>query len=234
MSVYNLGVVDHAHVYDDGWVFKHLHSHVYHKGVGKKGANNVASLIVKTLRQLNLLCKDSVGGELNVIFDNCSCQNKNNTVLRLAAWLVAMGYFKEVNFIFLVVDHTKNAADCLFNSLKHEYHKQNLFTLQDLVRTLNKSTSVSIHPSVPEDFLNCNKLLNVLFRMLAGNIKKSHIFSCNDDGAQLNLWQSNLMEHEEFVFYLWKKGTWNEASRDEIAQYSASQLMPISFVGLNL
>jgi hypothetical protein len=46
MSVYNLGIVDHAYVYNNRWVSKHLHYHVYHKGVGKKGANNVASLLV--------------------------------------------------------------------------------------------------------------------------------------------------------------------------------------------
>ncbi len=34
MSFYNLGVVDHAHVYDDGWVSEHLHCHVYTEGIG--------------------------------------------------------------------------------------------------------------------------------------------------------------------------------------------------------
>jgi hypothetical protein len=61
MSIYNLGVVNHAHVYNDGWVSEHLHCHVYNKGIGKKGANSVALLIMKTLQKLNLLCKDSVG-----------------------------------------------------------------------------------------------------------------------------------------------------------------------------
>jgi hypothetical protein len=67
LSIYNLGVVHHAHIYNDGWVSEHLHCHVYTEGVGKKDANNVASLIMKTLQKLNLLCKDSVGGELNII-----------------------------------------------------------------------------------------------------------------------------------------------------------------------
>jgi hypothetical protein len=49
MSVYKLGVVDHAHLYDDRQVSKHLHCHVYHEGVGKKGANNDALLTIKTL-----------------------------------------------------------------------------------------------------------------------------------------------------------------------------------------
>ncbi len=107
MSIYNLGVVHHAHIYDDGQVSEHLYCHVYTEGVGKKGANNVASLIMKMLQKLNLLCEDSVGGELNIIFDNCSVQNKNITVLKLPAWLMAMGYFKEIHFIFLMVGHTK-------------------------------------------------------------------------------------------------------------------------------
>jgi hypothetical protein len=98
-----------------------MHTHVYHEGIGKKGANNVASLIVETLRKLNLLRENSVGGELNIIFDNCLGQNKNNAVIRLAGWLNAMNYFTEVNFLFLVVGHTKNSADRLFNCLKQEY-----------------------------------------------------------------------------------------------------------------
>jgi hypothetical protein len=103
----------------------------------RRGANNVALFIMKTLQKLNLLRKDSVGGELNIIFDNCSGQNKNNTVLTLLAWLMAMGYFKEIHFIFLMVGHTKNEADSLFNLLEQEYWKQNLFTFDKLVRTLN-------------------------------------------------------------------------------------------------
>ena len=149
--------------------------------------NNVASLIIKTLRKLNIFHKDSVGGELNIIFDNCSGQNKNNTVLRLAAWLTAMSYFKEVNFIFLVVGHTKNAADRLFACLKTKYHKQNIFTFQEMVESLNRSDRVTVHTATPEDFLTYEKLLSTLFRPLTGNIKKNHIFSCNIDGSQVTI-----------------------------------------------
>ncbi len=47
LTVLNLGVVNHTHMYNDGRVSEHMHAHLYHEGVGKKGANNVASLIVK-------------------------------------------------------------------------------------------------------------------------------------------------------------------------------------------
>jgi len=129
------------------------------EGVAKKGANNVALLIVKKLQQLNLLQDDSAGSELNIIFDNCcSGQKKNNTVLRLAAWLKQMGYFKKVKFVFLIVGQTKNAADRLFNSLKHEYRKENIFTMQALFEYLSVSDSVTVVPSVAKDFLDFDEL----------------------------------------------------------------------------
>ena len=49
LSMYNLGVVNHGHIYDNGKIDEHMYAHVYQEGVGKKGANNVTSLIVKTL-----------------------------------------------------------------------------------------------------------------------------------------------------------------------------------------
>ncbi len=65
--------------------------------------------------------KNDPAAELNIIMDYCSGQNKNNTVLKLAMWLKQMGYFKQVRIVFLIVGHTKNACDCLFNSLKKKY-----------------------------------------------------------------------------------------------------------------
>ena len=35
---------------------------VYHEGVSKKGANNITSLIMKTLKDGNLLRENDVGG----------------------------------------------------------------------------------------------------------------------------------------------------------------------------
>jgi hypothetical protein len=233
MSVYNLGVVNHTHVYNDGRVSEHLHCHVYTEGIGKKGANNVALLIMKTLQKLNLLCKDSFGGELNIIFDNCSGHNKNNTVLKLPAWLMAMGYFKEIHFTFLVVGHTKNAADRLFNLLKQNYWKQNLFTFDELVRTLDKLLLLTIHPTMAKDFLNHSKLLDSLYRPLTGNIKTNHILSCTDDNTPITIRQSNLEEHQEYVLNLWMRSTWDGVTWAQLIEHANKVLKPIQCVGLN-
>lgn len=58
-----MGVINHAHMYDNGMIAEHMHCHVYHEGEGKNGANNVATLIVKTLEQSNILRDDLTGGE---------------------------------------------------------------------------------------------------------------------------------------------------------------------------
>ncbi len=70
------------------------------KALLQKGSNNVASLILKSLNDAKVFRKNEKGGELNIIFDNCSGQNKNNSVLRLIPYLVEVGYFKAVNFVF--------------------------------------------------------------------------------------------------------------------------------------
>jgi hypothetical protein len=233
MSVYNLGVVNHAHVYSDGTVGKHMYAHVYNEAVGKKGANNVASLIVKTLRQLNLLRDDSRGGALNIIFDNCSGQNKNNTVLKLGAWLKAMGYFQTVEFIFLIVGHTKNAAASLFNSLKHEYRKKNLFTMQGLFDCLGVSESVTVVPTLPDDFVDYDRLFDNIYRDLAGKVKQNHIFSNKGEGPPvMELRESNLDEHIISNHVLSKRGKtiYNAA---ELKAHSATLLLPIKCLGMN-
>lgn len=129
LSIYKLGMVNQAHANEDEKMENHLYAHVYHERVG-----SVSSLIVKTLKLLNLLNSSKPGGELNIVFDNCTGQNKNNTVLCLVPWLTKMGYFKQMKFVFLIVGHTKNAADCLFNTLKLGYRKSNIFTLPELFR----------------------------------------------------------------------------------------------------
>ncbi len=105
-----------------------------------------------------------------MIFDNCSGQNKNYTVLKLALWLMAMRYFKSIQFIFLVERHTQNAADRLFNSLKQECRKQNLFMFDQLATTLDQSALVTIHQTVANDFLDYDSLLDGIYRMLVLNI----------------------------------------------------------------
>jgi len=183
LAVYNLGVVNTAHVANNEYdkPYEHLHAHVYHRGQGQKGGNNVASLIIKTLTNEGIMKEGEIGGELNIIFDNCSGQNKNNTVIALVAYLVELKYFKEVNFIFLVVGHTKNAADRLFNALKEIYRLTNIGTMAQLLKVLNTSDKVTVHETNEKDFLDYSNYMTNYYRKLSGIIKENHIFSCSQD-----------------------------------------------------
>ncbi len=146
---------------------------------------------------------------------------------------MAMGYFKEIHFIFLVVGHTKNVADRLFDLLKQEYWKQNLFTFDELVRMLDKLLLLTIQPTVAKDFLDNSKLLDGLYPPLTGNIKNNHIFSCTDESMQIMIRQSNLEEHQEYVLNLWKRGTWNGVSRGGLVEHADKVMKPIKCMGLN-
>jgi hypothetical protein len=85
----------------------------------KKGGNNVASLVMKSFCKLGLLQQVNGFKQLNIVFDNCAGgQNKNHHVLWLVPYLVEMGYFQSVNFIFLDLGHTKNAAYKGFNDIQ--------------------------------------------------------------------------------------------------------------------
>lgn len=165
----------------------HLYFHCYQEGFGAKGGNNVASMIMKTLQQIELLQHDNGapkrGKELNVVMDNCTGQNKNNMVLLLAAYLVEMGFFEVVNMMFLVVGHTKNICDRRFNNLKMMYHKSQIFTLDQAVEHLNRSEYVTVWKVDTEtewkDYLSM--LLKPYKRLARAKlmIKKNHIFTAD-------------------------------------------------------
>jgi hypothetical protein len=80
------------------------------------------SIVLETLKKTGLLnLNHPPSKNLTFVFDNCSGQNKNGMVLKLVVYLVEMGYFEEVEFLFLIIGHTKNPADRLFNLLKIDY-----------------------------------------------------------------------------------------------------------------
>ena len=67
-----------------------MHAYAYSEEEGGKGGNNVASLIMKHLKDHGLL-EGTQRKRLNIVMDNCPGQNKNNIVLRLSTYLHAKG-----------------------------------------------------------------------------------------------------------------------------------------------
>jgi hypothetical protein len=160
-----------------------LTAYVYHEGEGKKGGNNVASLIYKYLDDYGLINQHCpLQKELNWVMDNCRGQNKNHYVLQLATLFVELKYYRSVNIIFLVAGHTKNVADCLFNLLKTLYRKSQVFSMEQLVTVLNKSQYVECVKVGTEDFCNFGKLEDKVYKHtpLSGHTKKYQVFYSND------------------------------------------------------
>jgi hypothetical protein len=156
-----------------------LTAYIYHEGEGKKGGNNVASLILK-----HLIDKGWTGNrhnkyaeELNIIMDNCAGQNKNRIVLRLAALLVELRWYGQVNLIFLVAGHTKNAADRLFNLLKKEYRKSNIYNMEQLMEKLNEHRLVKAIKVDQRDFYDIDAFLDSIYTSIpSGAIKQYQYF----------------------------------------------------------
>ena len=210
LSVYCLGIVDLS---GNQW---QLYTNLYHKGNDAKGGNNVASLIVKVLKQMELLNEDEKGFELNLVMDNCGGQNKNRMVLRLTLWLVECGYFKTVNMIFLVCGHTKNPSDVTFNLLKGEYHRSNIFCFDDLV-TILSSEQVPMLTVEEGDFEDWDSFFDAFYNKFeTGTVQKNYIFSVSEDNGatMMSIYEADgepVVQERNFK----KRGTGTAESRVE-------------------
>ena len=100
---------------------------------------------------------------------------------RRLVYLVECGYFIDVWFVFLIVGHTKNAADRLFNLLKIQYRQKNIYTMPVLLEQLGESDFVTIDPSAEPDFNDWDSFLNNFYSTFSGKVKKNHIFHVNRD-----------------------------------------------------
>ena len=205
-----------------------LTTYCYDEGVGKKGGNNVASLLVKHLSRTVGLDSNDPMKELNIIMDNCAGQNKNKMVLRLAAYLVELNYFTTVNFVFYVVGHTKNPADRLFNLAKSNIRQQNVYTMELFLKYMNDSEYVKAIECFESDFLDWNTYLDNLYvkDFNTPQVKKWQIFSVEKpaEGEPLSMtFKASNLPEAETMNYLVGKAT---ANRRELFLVPHNQLPP--------
>jgi hypothetical protein len=185
-----------------------LSAHVYHEGVGKKGGNNVASLLVNEFQRIGIMRQECTGKELTIIMDNCAGQNKNRMVLRLANYLVEADFFEKVNFIFYVVGHTKNDCDRWFNSLKKNYRRRNIYTFDYLVESMNTNHNITVTVTKESNFKNWDKFYDSIYkRFVPGSTHKTQIFSaCKENKTTLCFRTDDLPETQATTQELLKKG----------------------------
>eukprot|EP00536_Pseudo-nitzschia_multiseries_P017271 jgi/Psemu1/50148/gm1.50148_g len=207
-----------------------LDAFAYHKGIGGKGGDNVASMIVMLLKHKGWMKENEVGNKLTVLMDNCGGQSTNNHVLRLANLLVEAGYFKKVNFMFYVVGHTKNCADQWFNTMKRDYRNQNLYTFEQLRKALGTNERIAIHSVKDGNFKHYKQLEDLFYKDLkTGTIQPGHIFKVELDApTTIKIWQDCLGRADVSVQDLQKRVTIKQ-----IELYTKwRKLVPAEFVGI--
>lgn len=153
-----------------------LTAYCFHEGHGAKGGDSVTSMLHYYLNRRGLLVGG--GGHLVLVCDNCGGQNKNRMVIRYCVWLLETKSFSKVSLLFLVAGHTKNPCDRSFNLLKKEYHRTNIFDVDDLVRVLDSHPLVSAEYA--PDFREWDKYLDQLYQR-PKSIKKWHCFELISD-----------------------------------------------------
>eukprot|EP00536_Pseudo-nitzschia_multiseries_P009552 jgi/Psemu1/23535/gm1.23535_g len=127
-----------------------LDAFTYHKGIGVKELDNIASIIIMLLKHKGRLKEDEI--------------EQKNHVLCLANLLVGAGYFKKVNSMFYIVGHTKNCADMM----KRDYQNQNLYTFEQLVCKALGTTykQITIHSVSDGNFKHYKWLEDLFYKEL--------------------------------------------------------------------
>jgi hypothetical protein len=101
-------------------------------------------------------------------------------VLRLPLYLVEYGFYEEVEFVFLIVGHTKNPCDARFNSLKLTFRHSNVYTMAQALGKLNEHWQCDAEEF--HDHRDWDKFLDVLYsRFDANTTKKFHNFKVSFD-----------------------------------------------------
>ena len=111
LTINGFGVVDYS--------IEELNSYIYTEAEGKKGGNNVVSLLSNTLQKKGVF-EDAErlgpGKALTMVFDNCGGQNKNRIVLRYTLYLVEKRIYKSVEIVFWYAGTQKMCATACLKS----------------------------------------------------------------------------------------------------------------------
>ena len=172
LNVFAFGVVDNSK-HDPEEMTCHCHG----EEDGGKGANNVCSMLMDFLANERWPRENETGEALCVVADNCCGQNENSTVIRLMLCLVEMKHFEKACVTFLVRGHTKNCCDRMFNLMKKDFHKRDLFAHDDVLTRLGSNDRVSIVDFPPEEFRDWGKHFDQHYKkMVSGTVAENHVF----------------------------------------------------------
>ena len=229
LGVYIFGIVRLYHKTQD------LVAQYYYEGVGKKGGNNVASLLWNKFKmeRYQEKCEQNEGPllEYNIVMDNCGGQNKNRMVVRFLMMLTEIGFFKTCRMVFLVRGHTKNPCDRTFALLKKNFHYKNIYTKKQVYDNLNSNEHVEAVHVDSSVFYDFDGRLNPYYKALtAGSVNRSHIFKFQHNKPGVLELQDNTsapIRSQDM-----KKGSWNIEERKRLLREVLTSLNPITPPGV--
>lgn len=128
---------------------------IYHEGEGSKGSNEVCTM-------LDWYIKNKIDSNVKKLYlfgDNCSGQNKNNTMVRMMMYLCEIKRFNEVKLIFPVRGHSFMPNDRDFGIIRRKLKKEErYYTLDEVEDLIMKSSKIASKFSVIKmkvhDFIN--------------------------------------------------------------------------------
>ena len=116
LSTYNLTV------YDAG--SKAGFCYMWHEGVSKRGANNVASCVWKYINDMSEQSKT----EFHFFTDNCGGQNKNKLIVSMYFHAVRTLNVQRICHYYLEKGHTENEGDSMHSTIESAAKNVNIFS----------------------------------------------------------------------------------------------------------
>jgi len=117
--------------------------------------------------------------------DNSVAQNKNNAVMQYLLYRTLVGLHDKITLSFMIVGHTKFAPDGYFGLIKYLYRRSNVYTYDQLVDIIEKSSEKGhnlcqryrdVNGSVNFEYRDWSTWLSKYFKKLP-NITKYHHFA---------------------------------------------------------
>ena len=151
------------------------------EGDAKKGGNNVASMLIDYLHRKGLTDSNNTVKTINFVFNNCAGQNKNKMVLWVLFYIVQMKWALNAQAHFLIHGHTQNTCDQLFNLLKMEWRKHNVYTPKQLELLLEGASNCECVRCGDGFIKDWSKLQDEFWHAPSGETLNNHIFHVNLD-----------------------------------------------------
>ena len=163
------------------------YNYIYSEGEGGKGSDYVTSILLQELIRLQCFTLDeffegkpsgSYPSNTTLILwsDNCGGQNKNATVMGFCDYLVYCGFFKCIEYRFLVRGHTFFPPDSGFALIKKKFVKTDSYCPEDLLSCVKSSCKNDGTILTSANFFQFSESFKAKFRKIP-NISKFHYFT---------------------------------------------------------